>query len=81
MAAVRGADGRLKIYIDGVLAAETAVGAANGLDLSGAASTALSVGGGPQGGFSGAVREFSLEVGVAVDGVELARRAAAAAAL
>ena len=81
VAAVRTADGRLKIYIDGVLAAESALGTATGIDLSGAAATALRVGGGPQGDFSGAVREFSLEVGVAIDGVELARRAVAAAAL
>ena len=81
VAAVRSANGQLKIYVDGVLAAESEVGAADGIDLSAVGATAMRVGAGPQGEFSGSVRDFSLEVGVAIDGLELARRATAAAAL
>ena len=75
VAAVRTAAQQLQLFVDGVLVGESEVGAAAGIELD--SDVPLRVGAGPLGPFAGTLRDFKLEVGVALDAVELARRAAA----
>ena len=79
IAAVRGHQDRLQLYVDGILVGDTGTTAdetTETIDLSAADSVPLVVGAGPLGSFAGQVRDLRIYKG-ALDAVEIQRHAAA----